>query len=375
MAGIYIHIPFCKRKCNYCNFFSVASLKKAKGFSQSLIQELDLRRGFPGDATIETLYFGGGTPSMLQVRDILNIIEFIQHHYNLSEHPEISLEANPDDLSIEYLSALSDTPVNRLSIGIQSFQEQDLRYLDRIHGKEQGLACIENAQKAGFNNLSIDFIYGIPGQSDALWKSNLQIAASLNIPHVSAYWLTVEARTALNSYIEKGKLEAPDENAGIRHFHILREWASANGYEHYEISNLCKHGHYARHNTSYWQSVPYLGIGPSAHSFDGKVRYSNVASIEAYKTGVAAGNPVMSSEILSREDHFNEYLMTRLRTQWGVDTDFMNRQFGPEETSEFLERIQEFIHQELVVQQQSRFTLSESGMLLSDHIISRLFIV
>lgn len=375
MAGIYLHIPFCKRKCNYCNFFSVASLKKARDFSRFLIQELRLRREFTGKQPIETVYFGGGTPSLLNSREIADIVNAIDQHFTLRKDAEITLEANPDDLNPEYLAALSETPVNRLSIGIQSFHDQDLTYLDRIHDKAQCYKSLEYALNAGLENLSIDLIYGIPGQTDDMWETNLRTASELNIRHVSAYWLTVEAKTALNAFIEKGKIPAPDENTGLRHFRILRSWAAANAYEHYEISNLCKDGHYARHNTAYWQSVPYLGIGPSAHSFDGKARYSNVSSIDAYKNGLEEGIPAMSKEILSREDQYNEYLMTGLRTIWGVEEKTIVDRFGAAFGKDFRNRIREFKDQNLVSEHQGTFRLSEEGMLLSDFIISRLFIV
>jgi len=375
LAGLYIHIPFCKRKCNYCNFYSIASRKKAIGFTPLLIRELELRKHFIEGQIIDTIYFGGGTPSLLEVSEILQIIHETERIFTVGSNPEITLEANPDDLNAEYLAELAQSPVNRLSIGIQSFSDKDLIFLDRIHSAAQSEKVIQIAQHAGFSDISIDLIYGIPGQQDSDWLSNLRKASAYGITHVSAYWLTVEAKTALSQLIGRGKLPAPDEEAGIRHFRLLREWAEKEGYEHYEISNLCRNQHYSRHNTAYWNGIPYLGIGPSAHSFDGKTRVRSVAGIDDYSKGILTENPVLETEELTLSDRYNEYIMTGLRTQWGVDSTHISQEYGSVLQENFILKIQPFIEQNLITRRQTSYTLTASGMLLTDFITSSLFVV
>lgn len=345
------------------------------GFTPLLIRELELRKQFLEGQIIDTLYFGGGTPSLLQVSEILQIIQETERIFTVGPNPEITLEANPDDLNAEYLAELAQSPVNRLSIGIQSFSDKDLIFLDRIHNAAQSEKGIQIAQHAGFSDISIDLIYGIPGQQDSDWLSNLRKASEYGITHVSAYWLTVEAKTALSQFIERGKLPSPDEEAGIRHFRLLREWAEKEGYEHYEISNLCRNHHYSRHNTAYWKGIPYLGIGPSAHSFDGKTRFRSVAGVDDYRMGILTDNPVLETEELTLSDRYNEYIMTGLRTRWGVDSMHIYQEFGSVFQENLILKIQPFIEQNLVTRKETTYTLTESGMLLTDFITSSLFVV
>jgi oxygen-independent coproporphyrinogen-3 oxidase len=325
MAGIYIHVPFCKTKCHYCDFFSLATIRYRDEFFSAVLKEIGLRKDYLEVAPVETIYFGGGTPSLLQITYLREILDTIRMNFLVTANAEITLEANPDDLSPDYLSALHDTGINRLSIGIQSFRGQDLASLNRVHNENQAIRCITDARAAGFENLSIDLMYGIPGLDLAAWQSNLDRFLSLEIPHLSAYWLTIEAGTALAGFIKKGKYPSPDEAAGAAHFKYLMDWAETNGYDHYEVSNYARPGHYSRHNTAYWNGIPYLGLGPSAHSYNGINRQWNVSNLSEYLKGLEEGTLRCETEIITGKQRYNEYLMTSLRTQWGCDLDYLRR--------------------------------------------------
>jgi len=374
MSGIYLHIPFCKRACHYCNFHFSTSLKYKSDMVKAIIKEIDLRKNEWEDETINTIYFGGGTPSLLTISELDKIFDTLYQSFDLSSNIEITLEANPDDLTKEKLKALSQSPVNRLSIGIQSFAEIDLRYMNRAHNAHEAHTCLENALKAGYTNLTADLIYGTPGMSDMQWRKNLHILFNLNIPHVSCYALTVEDNTALAHFIKKGKTTPVDEVQTARQFEILTQEMAANNYEHYEISNFCKSGNYSKHNTAYWQGEKYLGIGPAAHSFDGHSRSWNVANNAKYMTAIQAGKLPYEVEQLSDNDRFNEYILTGLRTKWGCD---LNKIHTHNDTfvQHFLQAVQPYLNNKMIIRKGDIFRLSNEGKLLSDGIISDLFIV
>lgn len=374
MAGIYVHIPFCRQQCNYCNFHFSTSLRLKDDLLDALKQEMVLRSNELGAQAIETIYLGGGTPSLLRADELLRLFDVFYEHYVIGTLKEVTLEANPDDLSPTYLKTLRTTPISRLSIGVQSFREQDLRYMNRAHTAQQSDYAIKAAQDAGFENLSIDLIYGTPGLSDADWKHNLSQVADLHIPHLSAYALTVEEKTRLQHEIKTGKSQPvlPEQAAG--QFELLQEWAQDKGYQHYEISNLALPGHEAVHNTSYWQSVPYLGFGPSAHSFSGKERSWNVANNALYIKALNGGELPATREVLSAADRINEYIMTSLRTMWGLDLNKIETEFGMDEKSALWQRAQPFIRKGRMTEQAEHLILTAAGRLFADAIAAELFV-
>lgn len=375
MAGIYLHIPFCKQACTYCNFHFSTVLKGREEMVQALMREITLQKDYLGGATIETVYFGGGTPSLLSADEIGRLIGHIHDVFRLDELKECTLEANPDDLDKQYLKALRATAVNRFSIGVQSFRDEDLRYMHRAHNAQQADTAIKAAQDAGFTNLSIDLIYGTPGLSDAAWKENLLQMQALSIPHFSAYALTVEEGTALHHAILKKKATPVDAAQSAAQFELLMEQAPAMGYEHYEISNLALPGMYARHNTAYWQGVPYLGIGPSAHSFDGlKTRRWNVANNALYLKNMAAGTIPFEEEALTPLQRLNEYIMTSLRTMWGCDLGKISQEWGDDVQTVVLRAADPYLSRRQVLLQDNRLLLSREGKLFADHIAGDLFV-
>lgn len=376
MAGIYIHIPFCKHKCNYCNFFSVASVKYRDSFVDALLYEMEMRNSYLKGETVNTIYFGGGTPSMLTTDEINAIIAKAQQLFSLNDELEITLEANPDDLDVEKTKCLkNDTPVNRLSIGIQSFFDDDLQYLDRIHTGSDARKAIENVQKAGFRNISIDLIYGIPGLTLEKWNQNLNLFFNYDIPHLSSYSLTVEPKTALQYQIQKQQRPEVDEELNIRHFEILQKKIKEHNFIHYEISNFAKEGFYSKHNSIYWLGDYYLGLGPSAHSFNGSSRQWNVAAVKSYVESNMIDKIVAEKEMLTLDQLFNEYVMTSLRTSWGCDLEHINNVFGKKFTDYFIKNIKPFVNKKQVVQQGNRFVLSDSGKLFADGIAAEIMIV
>lgn len=374
MAGIYIHIPFCRHKCNYCNFYSLASTRFIDQVSTAIVDELSQRKDYLVDQQVETIYFGGGTPSMLHISDIESIIGNIHKHYRVTADAEITLEANPDDLSPEKLAAFKIAGINRLSIGIQSFRQEDLQFLSRTHTSEQVTQCIVDAKTAGLHNLSIDLIYGIPTLTDEGWEENLEKAISFAIPHISAYSLTIEEKTPLEFMIRKGKMKAVDEDLSLSHYHILCNKMHHYGYEHYEVSNFCQPGAYSRHNTAYWQGIPYLGIGPSAHSFNGNTRSWNIANITKYIDSVANGKVESEQEILSPETQLNEYIMTSLRTMWGCDLVTARQRFGAENAENLLNKAYPFIEGKKIIYHNGKLILTPEGLLFADGISSALFV-
>ncbi|MBB1148592.1 radical SAM family heme chaperone HemW [Myroides sp. NP-2] len=372
MAGIYIHIPFCKQACHYCDFHFSTSLKKKEDMLKALKSELVLRKEELNNETIETIYFGGGTPSILAVEEINALIEKVYELFVVVDQPEITLEANPDDLDPLTIQRLAQSKVNRLSIGIQSFGEDDLKMMNRAHNAEEAVVCLQEATQY-FDNISIDLIYGIPDLSNTRWLANIQRILDLGIPHISCYALTVEERTALNKLIQKGVVPSPKEEVAHAHFMLLIDKLKQEGYIHYELSNFAKPGYFSKNNSAYWLGKKYLGIGPSAHSFDGKYRSWNIANNPLYIKAIEAGELPSEIEELSLSDRYNEYVMTGLRTIWGVDLDRILREFGSDYHNYVLAESASFIADGLMKQQEGILTITDKGKFLSDGIASDLF--
>lgn len=339
----------------------------------AMLLELTQRQSELAGQTVETIYFGGGTPSMLNRAELDRIFDTLNKHYHIGDNPEITLEANPDDLTSTYLDELRQTPVNRLSVGIQSFRDEDLRYMNRAHNAQEAAYCVQLAQDKGFEAISIDLIYAMPTGTDADWERNLQTALKLRPQHLSAYCLTVETGTALNHMVKKGTAPAVDDEAANKHFLMLTEMTTAAGYEHYEISNLARDGHYARHNSSYWKGKPYLGVGPAAHSYNGNSRRWNVANNNKYVKAINAGEPYHETETLSIADQYNEFLMTRLRTMWGVPLPEVALQFGEPARKQLLMDVSPYIIEGKVILFNDHLILTTPGRLIADTLISDLF--
>ncbi|MFD2517014.1 radical SAM family heme chaperone HemW [Salinimicrobium flavum] len=368
---MYIHIPFCKQACHYCDFHFSTSVKKKPQMVEAICKELLLRKDEePG--TVETIYFGGGTPSLLSAEELQQIFEVIQQNYSIAEDAEVTLEANPDDLTEEKIRMLAASPVNRLSIGVQSFFEEDLKLMNRAHNEKEALQSIQIAKKY-FDNISIDLIYGIPGMSNERWKKNLQIALDLGVPHISSYALTVEPRTALKSMIEKGKIAPVEEESAREQYEITIEVLEGAGFENYEFSNFGKSGYFSRNNTAYWFGKPYLGIGPSAHSFDGFQRKWNVSNNTLYIKSLEKGEIPAEVEKLSITDRYNELVMTRLRTKWGVSVEEVERSFGLKYKDYLLAEAAKLIRDGMLEWKEGRLQVSKKGKFLSDGIAAELF--
>ena len=372
MAGIYLHIPFCKQACHYCNFHFSTSARHRDTMVDALVRELELRTDYLRGATVSTIYFGGGTPSVLDTAEIERLLSTIYRRYPVVPAPEITLEANPDDLTRAKLDALAATRINRLSIGIQSFSEADLRFMNRAHDAAEAARCVRWAQAVGFDDLSIDLIYGSPTTSHAQWADNLARTAALGVPHVSSYCLTVEPDTALAHFVKKGKARPVDEEHAAAQFEALLAWAGREGYEHYEISNFARPGRYARHNTNYWRGVPYLGVGPSAHSFDGESRQWNVAHNANYTAALGEDRLPAEREALSDDDRYNEYVMTSLRTMWGSERARLTA-FGATYLQHFETAIYPYLQNHHAERIDDHYRLTNSGKLLADRIASDLF--
>ena len=372
MAGIYIHIPFCRQACHYCDFHFSTSLKNRDQLVQALHREIRLQRTYLHNDIVETIYFGGGTPSLLNAMEISQLINTIHQNLKVDSKVEITLEANPDDLNTIKLRGLGHTPVNRLSIGLQSFFDEDLKWMNRAHSAAEADLCIKTAQDAGFHNLTVDLIYGYPLLTDEKWDYNLQKVFGAGVPHVSAYAMTVESGTALASVISRGLQPAIDDSQSAVQFVYLMNEMAANGFEHYEISNFCRPGHYSRHNSSYWQRAKYLGIGPSAHSYNGDMRQWNVANNNLYIQAINGGIVPFESEVLSSTDQLNEYVMTSLRTIWGLDLQKLYT-MKTSSNAELLKAARPFFKNGWITQKDHFITLTQAGKLYADHIASQLF--
>ncbi|NJK84447.1 MAG: radical SAM family heme chaperone HemW [Saprospiraceae bacterium] len=372
MAGIYIHIPFCKQACHYCNFHFSTSLKYKSAMVMAILQEIELQKDYLNGEPLSSIYFGGGTPSLLDTTEIIAILQQIQRFHTIAPNIEITLEANPDDLNAAKLDTLAQTPINRLSIGIQSFNEADLMFMNRAHNAQEANRCISLAQSAGFQNLTIDLIYGAPTTTDEVWKTNVDKALAFGIPHISCYCLTVEPNTALAHFVKMGKATPVDEEQSNRQFQMLMETLEHQGYIHYEISNFAQPDQFAVHNTNYWKGVPYLGIGPSAHSFNNNTRQWNVANNAKYLSALQQKTVPYEMEILTTAQRYNEYVMTSLRTIWGCQVAHLQT-FGMDYSAYFLKKSQIFLQKEWMKQKEDTFSLTQKGKLLADYIAMELF--
>jgi len=374
MAGIYIHIPFCKQACHYCDFHFSTNLRKKQDMVSALQKELLLRKDELKNEEVQTIYFGGGTPSVLEIGEINEIIKTVDENYRVIEHPEITLEANPDDLSIKKIKELSDSPINRLSIGIQSFFDQDLKLMNRAHDAKEADLCLNEAKKY-FDNISIDLIYGIPGMTNARWEENINKALSYELPHISSYALTVEPKTALKAFIDKGIIPNVDDEVAEEQFNILYTLLEKEGFINYEISNFGKEGYFSKNNTAYWKGKKYIGIGPSAHSYDGTKRGWNINNNSKYIRSIKENILPLEEEVLSKTDRYNEYVMTALRTIWGVSLDKIRNEFGTNYYEYLLDQSDKYMKEKLLVTEGDKLSVTKKGKFLCDGIASDLFMI
>lgn len=372
MAGIYLHIPFCKKRCIYCDFFSTTRKEQKTAYIRALCHELTNRKDYLKGEPIETIYLGGGTPSQLAKEDFEAIFSHIYKVYKVTPNAEITLEANPDDLTSEYISMLRTFPFNRISMGIQTFQETTLKQLQRRHTADQAIRAFQGCRTAGFQNISIDLMYGLPGETLTSWKKDLKQALSLHPEHISAYHLIYEEGTPLWKLREQHKVEEADEDLSVSLFGTLIDELTTAGYEHYEISNFCRPDKYSRHNTSYWRGIPYLGCGPSAHSFNGTTREWNVSSIDLYIKGIEGNQRDFETENLDQTTRYNEFIITTIRTVWGTPIEKLKQEFGNElweycrkMSAPYLENGKLEIHE-------GALRLTREGIFISDSIMSDL---
>jgi oxygen-independent coproporphyrinogen III oxidase len=374
MAGIYIHIPFCKKACHYCNFHFSTQLNYVEEMVNAIIKEIDIRSSYLSAQPLDSIYFGGGTPSILGEKQLGKLFERIYRSFSFRDSMEITLEANPDDLSREKLDMLSRTPINRLSIGIQSFDQEDLTWMNRSHDAIQAVASIQTAQELGFENLNIDLIFGGLTTTMEKWKKNLDIANDFDLPHISCYGLTIEERTVLHGWIKKKKMAKQDDEIAANQYIYLMEYAKVSGWEHYEISNFCKNGQRAKHNTSYWEGASYAGFGPSAHSFDGMTRQWNIANNQIYLRIIEQAKGLedleknlFQTEILSDRDKYNEGILLGLRQSSGIAETTINPGYE--------EQLSTWIQNGLLIKKEGRIFLSDLGKLMADQLISALFLI
>lgn len=372
MAGIYIHIPFCRKACHYCNFHFSTSLGKAEAVQASIIKEISLRSSELNEE-VQTIYFGGGTPSILDPEAIDKILQAIKDHYAISSHPEITLEANPDDITTEKARAWKQMGINRFSIGVQSFADKNLQWMNRAHNASQSIQCIQTIREAGFDNFSIDLIYGTPGQTQEGWIKDLEKAIEMKIPHLSCYALTVEEGTALHHMIGSGKKEKISADEQAERFEALVQLSSLAGYSHYEISNLALPGKESKHNSAYWEGKPYLGFGPSAHSFSRTKRSWNIADNLKYIQFIEAGILPSEEETLREIDQLNEYIMTSLRSINGMQKDMIIARWGNDKLQTISTEIDQFIQSGKIVATENAWVLSGQGRFFADGIASSLF--
>ncbi len=374
MPGIYIHIPFCKQACHYCDFHFSTSLKNRDALLLALQKELLLRRDEFDGKEVHTIYFGGGTPSILKTEEIVQLLEVISLNFRVTEAPEITLEANPDDLSKEKIKQLYSAGINRLSIGVQSFFEEDLKLMNRAHSAHEAESCLVDTLEL-FENVSIDLIYGVPGMSEQRWRQNIEKTLDFGVPHISSYALTVEPKTALEKFIEKGVIPELDDEVSKRHFEILVAALEKEGYVHYEISNFGKPDFFSQNNTAYWQGKHYMGLGPSAHSYDGVCRAWNVRNNNIYIKSLEADKLPIESELLSVKDRYNEYIMTGLRTIWGVSLVKVRNEFG-EKYAEYLKlQAQSHVSDGFLQWEKEILRATKEGKFLIDGIAADLFIL
>ena len=373
MSGIYIHIPFCKQACHYCDFHFSTSMKKKEEMVLALAKEMQMRKS-ENSEVVETIYFGGGTPSVLTNEELNFLIEEVYSNFKVAENPEITLEANPDDLSEERIIELSKTRINRLSIGIQSFFEEDLKMMNRAHNSAEAKKSLQIATQY-FDNISVDLIYGIPGLTNEMWRENIQTALDFGVPHISSYALTVEPKTALKKLIQTGKIAEPNDDTAQEHFQILVDVLQENGFIHYELSNFGKENYFSKNNSAYWLGKKYIGIGPSAHSYDGVSRSWNIANNSIYLKEIQGDKLPNEVEVLSKEDRYNEYVMTGLRTIWGISLDRIETEFGDKFLNYLVQQADKFLADDLLSIENNVLKTTRKGKFLADGIASDLFML
>lgn len=373
MSGIYIHIPFCKQACHYCNFHFSTSLKYKDDLINALVKEIELTEVYEASTAIETIYFGGGTPSIIEISDITKILEAIKRKWIIAGDAEITLEANPDDISSHKLKQWKEVDINRLSVGIQSFNEAELQWMNRAHTAAESIQCIDEIIAAGFHNFSIDLIYGSPLLTNEQWKKNVDIVIEKKVPHISCYALTVETKTALNKMIQLKKKEPVDAEKQAAQFLLLLQWMKEAGYEHYEISNYALPGFRSRHNSSYWNDTTYYGFGPSAHAYDGKIRSWNIANNIQYIKALQNNQLPNEKEILTPTQQLNEYIMTSLRTMEGIDLKRTEENFGFPNKEALIQRAMKHIAAGNAIRKDEKLVLTDEGKLFADGIAADLF--
>ncbi len=375
MAGIYLHIPFCKQACHYCDFYFSTALSNKSVFVEALRKEIALSKDYLKAEKIKTIYFGGGTPSLLEADELKRILDSIYSIHDVDGSAEITLEANPDDLNFTKINELKSSPINRLSIGIQSFRDEDLKMMNRAHNSKDADYSVKAAQDKGFENITIDLIYSIPNLSLIEWKENLQKAFDLNVQHISAYSLTFEPKTVFGNYEKRGLLKPVDQEHSSDQFLLMLAQMRLHGFEQYEVSNFCKQSFESKHNSSYWSGEKYLGLGPSAHSFDGKSRQWNIANTNVYIRSLAEDKLAFEREELDERTRFNEYLMTGLRTRKGIDVNYIQAAFGVDLLKTYRDMIDELLHSNKLVMKDNQLSLTDEGLLMADRIASDFFIV
>ncbi|MFW5822062.1 MAG: radical SAM family heme chaperone HemW [Tangfeifania sp.] len=375
MAGIYIHIPFCRQKCYYCDFYKTVNNSLTSQFINTLKKEILLRKDFTEGEKIETIYFGGGTPSVLKKEELEEILHFLKSEFSVLPDAEITFEANPDDLTPGYLNAIFEAGVNRLSIGIQSFQDKYLKKMNRRHSAKQAVYSVLNAEKTGFRNISADLIYGLPNLTIKEWRQSLNEVFQLPVNHLSAYHLTYHEGTPFYTWLKKGTLKELSEQQSVEQFNVLIDKCREAGFEQYEISNFARNQHYSKHNTAYWTGETYLGLGPSAHSFNGLVRTWNVAHVESYIKAIEKGSSFFQQEVLSETDRYNEYILTHIRTKWGVSAKYIRENFGEEKANLFSTGVEKYLQNDLLQKDNGNFVLKREGLFVSDDIMANLMII
>ena len=375
MAGIYIHVPFCKTICIYCDFFTKTNMDKKNPYVDAVCKEAKIRFSYLNNERVDTIYFGGGTPSQLSIDDLKSILDTIYRTYEVAKDPEITLEANPDDLSEDYLNNLIAIGINRLSMGVQSFDDEELKFLNRRHSAEKAMKAVKLSQKAGFDNISIDLMYGLPNQTMGIWKNNLQKAIDLNIQHISSYHLIYEEGTKLYRLLQKGNIKSVDEELSVEMFSTMIDYLTKDHFIHYEISSFGKDGLFSKHNSSYWLGTKYLGLGPAAHSYDGLNRSWNISSIPKYISGISCHRPDIEIEHLDQRTRYNDFILTGMRTMWGIDKKELEKLFGTDMLNYCSRNIQKHIDSSDVIETNSVYKLSRSGIFVSDSIMSDLMYV
>ncbi len=372
MAGIYVHIPFCRKLCNYCNFYHLISPGDNTEFIKALLHETEIRQDYVKNESVSTIYIGGGTPSVLSVKELESVLNYLKTHFSVEQDSEVTIELNPEDVNSRYLEGLQRLGFNRISLGIQSWRDGDLKMLNRRHKSEKAEKSLREVIDTGFENISVDLIYGIPGMGIKDWESNINKTLDYNIKHLSAYHLTIEHGTVFGKMKEKGLIKEVDEELSIAEFNMLIKKAESAGFIQYEISNFSKKGYYSVHNSNYWKQVPYIGLGPSAHSFNGYSRQWNISDVAKYIKQLKEGKQFYEKEELDTRTRFNEYIMTSLRTMWGIDLNYVEKRFEKEGYDYIVNMSDKFIDYGMIKREKTNLVLTNQGKMISDNIISEL---